>query len=788
MYEVKELHKVYSQGEQQVTALSDVNLKFNETGFVAIVGESGSGKTTLLNMLAGFDKTSSGEIYFEGNKLDIDKENNLTSYYRENVGFVFQEYNVINELTVWENVELPLNIFNIDDDKKQLMIQESLEKVGLLELKIKKVGELSGGQKQRVAIARAYVKMPKVILADEPTGNLDYDNSIRIFEMLSELSKSVLIIMVTHNKQLALSYADRIISLSDGKVITDKELRKEDLVLKLTNGHVEEYVEDYSQIINFVRNNSGDKFELIIEKSISSEKSEIGEKIESKHFGEKKLNFRDIFKISNKVLAKRRIRQVISIGIFTITTLLLLVGFNLFFYDEDTVVKRYLEDNNKQELFIIKKVAALTGDSDENEIYVSKEMKDSLDKMCPNDVFFEYKSAFLSKNGMLSSGGEEQEFSSVIANVWVFSADAILDRYSVTEIKNNEIIITEDLANKIHINTESIGETFYLDEQKVVLRGIVDGSDDVIYVSTGYIDTIKGNDDYISINGNFLMNKSLFEYAHNMISITNDETVAKLISDKSQVVLSTSFAEGMDDVVGKTYYLKDLYQETYKDSFSEYMNLFDYLGTKVTVVGVADFDGDVCVSKDVFDEIKEDYYDVFVYNKIGIYQENWDGIVKDIHNNKMQVDDEKLNDVYDIVNIKPTLLKYIALALILMIVLTVFIMISIISYSIEDNNKIIGILKSLGISHGDIKKIFIIQPITIIIISFVFAMGLLVVLVKYINFEYMKQNVGIVLDIIHVNPIAIIISLILALIIGIITVMLPLKEMDKKTIVETLRH
>ena len=253
-------------------------------------------------------------------------------------------------------------------------------------------------------------------------------------------------------------------------------------------------------------------------------------------------------------------------------------------------------------------------------------------------------------------------------------------------------------------------------------------------------------------------------------------------------VLSTSFAEGMDDVIGKTFYLKDLYQDAYKDSFSEYMNLYDYLGAKVTVVGVSDFDGDVCVSEDVFVEIKKDYYDVFVYIKIGIYEEKWDDIVKDIHHNKMRVDDEKLNDVYDIVNMKPTLLKYIALALILMIVLTVFIMISIIGYSIEDNSRIIGILKSLGISSNDIKKTFIIQPITIIVISFVLAFAALIVLVNYINVEYMKQNAGIVLSIIHVNPIAVIISLILAFLIGTITVILPLKEMDKKTIVETLRN
>ena len=788
MYEVKELHKVYSQGEQQVTALSDVNLKLDETGFVAIVGESGSGKTTLLNILAGFDKTSGGTIYFQGNKLDINGENKLTSYYRDNVGFVFQEYNVINELTIEENVELPLNILDIDEKEKKRLVHASLEKVGLSELKTKKVGDLSGGQKQRVAIARAYVKNPKVILADEPTGNLDYDNSIRIFEMLSELSKSVLIIMVTHNRQLALSYADRIISLSDGKVVADKELRKEEVVLKLTNGQVEEYVEEYSQIINFVRNNTGDKFELIIEKSITSKKNEIEEKIERKHYRERELSFREKFRISNKVLAKRRIRQIISIGIFAITTLLLLVGFNLFFYDEDTVVKRYLEDNNKKELFVFKKVASLNGDSDENEIYVSKDMKDSLNKICQDGVFFEYRSALLSKNGMLSSGIEEQDFSCVIADVLVFSEAALLDRYSITEIKSNEIIITEELAKKINIHRDSIGKEFYLDEQKVVLREIVCGLEDAVFVSPEYIEIIKKMDNCISINGNFLMSKSLFEYAHNMISITTDETVAKLITEKSQVVLSTSFAEGMDDVIGKTFYLKDLYQDAYKDSFSEYMNLYDYLGTKVSVVGVADFDGDVCVSEEVFTEIKNDYYDVFVYNKIGIYQERWDDIVKSIHHNKMRVDDEKLNDVYDIVDMKPNLLKYIALALILMIVLTVFIMISIIGYSIEDNSRIIGILKSLGISTSDIKNIFIIQPIIIIAISFVLALVALIVLVNYINAEYIKQNAGVVLNIIHVNPISVIVALILAFAIGTITVILPLKEMDKKTIVETLRN
>ena len=221
MLQLKDIVKKYSTGGTEVEVLKNVNISFRESEFVSILGASGSGKTTLLNIIGGLDKYSSGDMLLMGHSTKEFTDRDWDSYRNGTIGFVFQSYNLIGHLSVLENVKLALSISGESNKENDVKAKKALEDVGLGDHLHKKPNQLSGGQMQRVAIARALVTDPKIILADEPTGALDSKTSVQIMELIKEISKEKLVIMVTHNPDLARKYSDRIVSVKDGEIIED---------------------------------------------------------------------------------------------------------------------------------------------------------------------------------------------------------------------------------------------------------------------------------------------------------------------------------------------------------------------------------------------------------------------------------------------------------------------------------------------------------------------------------------------------------------------------------------
>ncbi len=221
MLSVKEIYKSYGTKDNKYPVLKNINLKFRKSEFVAILGPSGSGKTTLLNILGGLDRYDSGDLIINGKSTKQFKEKDWDSYRNKSIGFVFQSYNLISHISILSNVEMGLTLGNISKSEAKKRAVAALEKVGLKEHIHKKPNQLSGGQMQRVAIARALVNNPDIILADEPTGALDSKTSTQIMDLIKEISKDKLVIMVTHNDTLADIYASRIIKLSDGQIVSD---------------------------------------------------------------------------------------------------------------------------------------------------------------------------------------------------------------------------------------------------------------------------------------------------------------------------------------------------------------------------------------------------------------------------------------------------------------------------------------------------------------------------------------------------------------------------------------
>lgn len=235
MIELRNIEKIYKAKKSSSTmALRGVNLTLPNKGLIFIVGKSGSGKSTLLNLLGGLDSPTSGEIIVSGKNIENFSSEELDSYRNSYVGFVFQEFNVLEQYDVYENICLALKLQEEQVSKEKIDIL--LEKLGIKDLGSRRINELSGGQKQRVAIARALIKEPKIILADEPTGNLDSTSSSQIFDILKDISKNQLVVVVSHDKESALKYSDRIIEIEDGSIVKDtasiEVLDEEELTLK----------------------------------------------------------------------------------------------------------------------------------------------------------------------------------------------------------------------------------------------------------------------------------------------------------------------------------------------------------------------------------------------------------------------------------------------------------------------------------------------------------------------------------------------------------------------------
>ncbi len=223
----EDLTRIYSSGTIEVVALKDVSLSLDQGQFFGVTGASGSGKSTLMNLLAGLDRPSSGSIKVEGRLIsELDKDE-LALYRRHQVGMIFQSFNLVSSYSALENVAFPLLFAGVAKKERNKRAEQMLEKVGLYPRKDHRPPELSGGEQQRVAIARALINQPKILLADEPTGNLDSKTSRQIVQTLSELNKKqgLTVIMISHEESLLDEFADDVIHLQDGKVVQEERIR-----------------------------------------------------------------------------------------------------------------------------------------------------------------------------------------------------------------------------------------------------------------------------------------------------------------------------------------------------------------------------------------------------------------------------------------------------------------------------------------------------------------------------------------------------------------------------------
>lgn len=361
MIEVKHLKKTYiGKNKEASRGLSDVSFKLGDTGFVFVLGKSGSGKSTLLNLIGGLDTPTEGEVLVENKKLKDFNEKEINLYKSYYCGFIFQDYRLINELNVYENILISLEINN-DLENAIERIDTLLKKVGLDGYQTKMINELSGGEKQRVAIVRCLIKNPKIILCDEPTGNLDKKTSKLILDTLKEASKNCLVFMVSHDKKACNKYASRRLIISDGYLINDStkdETYKNEMTLKESSVFLPNESNltwsELKKINELLKENKIKNLDYLNDGFYRFDDSKITSNFSKNLQNSTKINKNLKFKLLKRYFFKDKISSFLNAFVFSFLTILIILVETFLYFDSEKIIIQNIDYNYEKDLIITK--------------------------------------------------------------------------------------------------------------------------------------------------------------------------------------------------------------------------------------------------------------------------------------------------------------------------------------------------------------------------------------------------------------------------------------------------
>ena len=765
MLELKSVSKSYKTGDFVQHALKDVSIEFRKNEFVAILGASGSGKTTLLNIIGGLDKYDKGDLIIDNTSTKKFKDIDWDRYRNNCIGFIFQSYNLIPHISLLVNVEMGMTLSGVNSKERRRRATEALKKVGLLEHAHKKPNELSGGQMQRVAIARALVNNPDIILADEPTGALDTKTSEQIMNLIKEIAKDKLVIMVTHNPEIAENYASRIIEFKDGKNISDS---------------------------NPVKKEEKDDSKLNIKKTAMSFKTALN------------LSFNNIKTKKGRTFLTAFASSIGIIGIGLILSLS--NGFNIEVenFEKDSLAQAPIiiseQAMNMSEENMEKMHNAMHGNesklkkySDKKFVYSQEDvMETMMHKNIINEEYVDYLKqmdmkylsgiAYQSATALNIINKNSEGYSLVDTSTWTVlpinpnegKNGIIEDNYDILagEIDDTKpgLILQVDNKNQVfESNLKALG----LDGEKISFEDIMNAE----------LKVVLNDDYYIDYNGSFIPNQNLENLYNNTNSITlKVQAIIRGKEDKEIITSGNGF--------GYTNALTEMVIKANKES---------------KIVKAQENVNYNILSKEIFDETSQtntkDFmlaylgsesipYIIFLYPRDFDSKEYITDYLNDYNKDKEEKDTIQYTDMASMISsLSGSIMDAITIVLIAFSSISLIvssIMIAIITYiSVLERTKEIGILRALGARRKDIKRVFNAETFLIGLSSGV--LGILIAYILTIPTNIIIENLSGLANVAKLNIVHAIILIIINIILTLIGGAIPSRMASKKDPVIALR-
>ena len=755
MLELKKIKKDYKTGDFIQHALKNIDLSFRENEFVAILGPSGSGKTTLLNIIGGLDRYTTGDLIIDGKSTKKFKDKDWDAYRNHAVGFIFQSYNLISHISVLENTMMGMTLSGVSFRERKRKALELLDKVGLKDHAYKKPNQLSGGQMQRVAIARALANDPKIILADEPTGALDSKTSMQIMELIKEISKDKLVIMVTHNKELAENYASRIVNMKDGEIIGDSNPIDDNV--KTGNLKITKTSMSFLTALKLSFENIKTKKGRTILTSFASSIGIIGIALIlslSNGFNIEVENFEQDSLSQSPIMITNQTVQM----------------------DENTLNE--LKGDNEKEKYPSEKMVYSKNDISDTIIHTNKITDDYVNYIDKMDMDNISGISYIKGTNtiLLSKNGDDYKFlndnsSSFTSNILPYSpSDSLID-------KNYDV-----LAGKV---TDEAGLVLFVDSYNRISSSLLEslGLDDSASfedILNKEIKVIFNDDYYKKINGNFIVENDLEKLYDSeesvsikIMAIVRGKEDKELITGSSGLYYTSALA---GEVISKN---KDslIVKEQEKLDYNVLTHQkFDENTTKDSVLGY--------LGADVLPMA------IYIYPKDFDTKDKITDYLDEYNDGKNEEDVIQYTDMAEMISsLSGNIMNAITIVLIAFSSISLVvssIMIGIITYiSVLERTKEIGVLRALGARKKDITRVFNAETFIIGVFS-----GLLGVAIAYlltIPTNKIIEDLSGLAGVAKLNPIHSIILIIISLTLTVIGGFIPSKMASRKNPVEALR-
>ncbi|MFA7105879.1 MAG: ATP-binding cassette domain-containing protein [Candidatus Izemoplasmatales bacterium] len=794
MLEINRVKKIYNTKQHNHIAVNNISLSLPSTGMVFILGKSGSGKSTLLNLIGGIDNCTSGEICFNGRNICDYNKKQLDNYRNYHIGFVFQEFNLIDQLSVKDNISLALEIQSNNQIEVKKEILNSLIEVDMVDFINRKASELSGGEKQRIAIARALIKRPEVILADEPTGNLDSENGLKILSLLKALSKERLVLVVTHDRYFALQFADRLIELSNGVVKSDRNIAKTNLNKKdITTYNRESLKKGNISIIL-------------------------------------------LFKFLYNFLSVIRFKQILSLILFCIALFLINLGLTYYNYDFDKATMNVFDKSGVESLAIYK------GNDHGGDVFYKSLDQEEINQIIDTNKdmnFFKIISRPITSYGNYNSiftpfKLETDFYSDVLyfSNICIVNDDfngSILYGFPLSEVGDvaitdymGSMMVKYNVFSDVNDLTSLIGKTISDGHKQLRIRAII---------NTDYEDYYKESNDYSELSKNgFFVNQSLY---YSTIYSTEDtyneilHTTGKMLEVEegfSKNILIGSPIIDFDDILVGSYPSNDneiaislSVLEIYLDQTiiagditGDYQAISEYIGESITldlsaynqgqvpytITGIVD---DFNAGNNIHMIFSQEMFEYLDYNNysdgwtVGLFvdlnykEDVFNDLIKLLNDYNLKHHNIYSNELYSMNIIIENTVPIIELVGGLFIVISLLMISSHVTYSILVKSKEIGILRSLGVHNSDIAKIYILQNFILILISYIISIFMTIAMIRIQNHE-ITASWSLTVGILYIDWVVFIYGLILITIMSIVSSLIPTIRISNLPPISAIRN